>query len=231
VISTVWLSLVWGMAAWALPLIGKAHPPKRKKWIALLSGFTCALALINVLWEILRTVKIGDWGALEDITDALAVCSLILVLGTLLLNWRMFRGTLGRRPWKHRLSGLYVFCAAMGIYMLCLLPYQLPFTSWLVCSEIGMQLYPQLLFVAFLIGYVTYLQHIPKEKLSWSIPAAAALSSLVQIYLLYGLTDAERIIGLFNKHVSLPLFLTTTISTAVLKFLHWRAQREERSST
>lgn len=220
--NPIWLSLIWGMAAWTLPLIGRTLPQNRKKWIALLSGFTCALALINVLWEILRTVKIGDWGVLEDITDALTVCSIILVLGTFFLNWILLFGTITirRKPRTHRLFGLYAFCAAIGIYVLCLLPYQLPFTSWLICSETGRELYPLLLFIAFVAGYVTYLQHTPKEKLTWGIPIASALFSLVQNCLLYRLHDAQQIIGLLNKQISMPMFLITVFSTAVLKFLY-----------
>jgi len=223
----IWLSLFWGMAAWILPLIGRTAPQKRKLWLAFLSGFTCALALINVLWDVLRMVKIGDWGALEDTVDALTVCSVILVLGTFLLNWKMLYGTLRPRPRKHRYGGLYVFCAAMGIYVLCLLPYLLPFTSWLICSETGRELYPLLLFVSFVVGYVTYLQHTPGEKLTWGIPIASALFSLVQNSMLYGLRDSQQILDLLSKQLSIPVFLIAVFSTAVLRFLYRKQEKKK----
>ena len=115
----------------------------------------------------------------------------------------------------------------MGIYVLCLLPYLLPFTSWLICSETGRELYPLLLFVAFVAGHVTYLQYTPGEKLTWGIPIASALFSLVQNSMLYGLRDSQRILDLLGKQLSIPVFLITFFSTAVLKFLYRKQEKKK----
>lgn len=80
-------SLVFGLVAWALPVVSlvkrKAHD-----WrvYSIASVSACAVALCLQIFYTDHLVKIEDWSALMDISNAAAKVSAILLAITLVLN-------------------------------------------------------------------------------------------------------------------------------------------------
>ncbi|GAA0339646.1 hypothetical protein GCM10008967_32510 [Bacillus carboniphilus] len=79
-------SIVLGLIAWTLPLVNLMR--YRKNWVILsiMSISACAISLCLQIFYNYHLVKIEDWAALLDITGAVVLASVVLVIVTLLLN-------------------------------------------------------------------------------------------------------------------------------------------------
>ncbi len=79
-----------GLIAWILPIVYLTQGKKNdhKKWAALtvLSFSACTMALSFQIFYSYHLVKIEDWGALLDISGAVAFSAAVLTIGTILLN-------------------------------------------------------------------------------------------------------------------------------------------------
>lgn len=83
-------SLVLGLIAWILPVVNLMRYKKQdhRNWIALsfLSLSACSLSLYFQIFYNHHLVKIADWSALMDTTDAVAFVALVLLIVTVILN-------------------------------------------------------------------------------------------------------------------------------------------------
>ena len=86
----IWLSLPLGLLSWMIPLLFHKKKPTA---VSAMSFGLCGLALLNVLWELFRRTLSGNYAALMDITDNLVWCSVILVIGAILLNLWLYVST------------------------------------------------------------------------------------------------------------------------------------------
>jgi ABC-type transport system involved in cytochrome c biogenesis permease subunit len=83
-------SLVLGLIAWILPVVNimgyKKH--NHRNWITLstMSISACAISLCFQIFYNSHLVKIADWSALMDTTDAVAFVSAVLLMVTIILN-------------------------------------------------------------------------------------------------------------------------------------------------
>lgn len=75
-------SLILGLAAWAVLLMGLA----RRRTCAGLSFALCAASLLLQLREIANRVQLRDFSAIEDTLPAVAFAATVLVIGTVVLN-------------------------------------------------------------------------------------------------------------------------------------------------
>lgn len=85
--GNAWLnvvSLLLGLAAWALPLA--ALVLKRGNAFAFTSFCSCIFSLLSVILSLAHVVEIRDWSALMDTIGAFVFAATVLVIGTLLLN-------------------------------------------------------------------------------------------------------------------------------------------------
>jgi cytochrome c oxidase subunit 4 len=83
-------SLLFGLIAWTMPVIcltktNKAEHRKRSIF-PIASVSACAIALCLQISYQNHLVKIEDWSALMDTSNAATLVSAILLLGTLVLN-------------------------------------------------------------------------------------------------------------------------------------------------
>ena len=195
--AMIWLSLPLGLAAWVLPVWAKKRNLSRKGWWALVSCLACVLALANVLLGLLQTTRSGDRSALQDITDNLLVCSVLLVLGTAFFNERLLR-------YHNRQPGFLLVVGLQILFLLPCIPEQRNGSGY----EVE---YSVLLLTGFLIYYIFTLQETPKEQVSWKVPLGVAVFPLL---LLIGEWQAEE--ALWSSYY-FPCQLVTLISTAVLK--------------
>ncbi|MEN6391426.1 MAG: hypothetical protein ABFD04_13510 [Syntrophomonas sp.] len=83
-------SLVLGMVAWILPLVSllQHHKADRSNWIvfSIASISACAVSLCMQMFYTNHLVKIRDWSALMDISNAVALCAALLLTVTIILN-------------------------------------------------------------------------------------------------------------------------------------------------
>ena len=83
-------SLLFGVIAWILPVINLAEPNKKacKKWIvfSVISLSACAISLCMQIFYHAYLVRIEDFGALMDISGAMAIVCLVLLVVTITLN-------------------------------------------------------------------------------------------------------------------------------------------------
>ncbi len=83
-------SLVIGLIAWLLPIVGLMQSKKNDYIIwGLLSSLSlsaCAIALIFQLYYQYHLVNIEDWSALMDTTGAVIFAATVLLVVTVLLN-------------------------------------------------------------------------------------------------------------------------------------------------
>ena len=80
------LSILLGLAAWAVPvwiLLGRTLPGGGK---VLISGFCCSAALLCRLLEIARRVQLGDYAAIADTIGGILTDSVVLVSVTVIVN-------------------------------------------------------------------------------------------------------------------------------------------------
>lgn len=84
------VSLILGLVAWLLPLIclmrGINRLGKYHHMVSTLSMTTCASALFLQMIYTQHLVRIRDWSALMDITDAVVFASAVLIGITVILN-------------------------------------------------------------------------------------------------------------------------------------------------
>jgi amino acid transporter len=83
-------SFVLGLIAWILPVANLMRYKKhdRRKWVTLsiLSISACAISLCFQIFYNYHLVKIEDWSALMDTTDAVAFVAAVLLIVTIILN-------------------------------------------------------------------------------------------------------------------------------------------------
>ncbi len=83
-------SLIFGLAAWILPILSLMRQNKvlREKWAILstTSVGACALSLCLQIFELNHRIKIQDWAALLDTSQAVAAVSVLLLAVTIILN-------------------------------------------------------------------------------------------------------------------------------------------------
>ena len=90
----IWLlnlgSLVLGLIAWILPVVNlmryKKHDHKNWVILSIMSISACAISLCFQIFYNNHLVKIEDWSALMDTTDAVVFVSSVLLIVTILLN-------------------------------------------------------------------------------------------------------------------------------------------------
>ena len=83
-------SLVLGLIAWILPVANLIRYKKydHRKWVTLsiMSISACAISLCFQIFYNYHLVKIEDWSALMDTTDAVAFVAAVLLIVTIILN-------------------------------------------------------------------------------------------------------------------------------------------------
>ncbi len=90
----IWLlnlgSLLLGLIAWILPVVNlmryKKHDHKNWVVLSIMSISACAISLCFQIFYNNHLVKIEDWSALMDTTDAVVFVSSVLLIVTILLN-------------------------------------------------------------------------------------------------------------------------------------------------
>lgn len=92
-------SLILGLIAWILPLIGfmKKDKPNQLFLLSMGSLSACAIAICFQLYYQVHLVEIEDWSALMDTTSAAATLSMWLLVGTIVLNGITFITWLKKR--------------------------------------------------------------------------------------------------------------------------------------
>lgn len=82
-------SLILGLVAWILPLVAlMLYKKEHNKWIIfpIASLSACAVSLCFQIFYNDHLVKIEDWSALMDTTDAVSSAAAALLIITILLN-------------------------------------------------------------------------------------------------------------------------------------------------
>ncbi len=95
-------SLVFGITAWVLPVIGlirlqKADTRKRSVF-SVASLAACAVSLCLQIFELHHRVGIQDWSALLDTSRAVAWAAVLLVIVTVILNVVALAKCIERQP-------------------------------------------------------------------------------------------------------------------------------------
>ena len=223
----IFLSLPLGLAAWLLPLWAKTHEAEQKGRFSLLSAFCCILSLLNVLWDLYRTALVGDYAALSDITNTLAICSLLLLAGTAILNGWLYTSIPAWLPMKAFLSGLPKFLITMGLQILWLLPFTHPVTLHLMASSLLKLLYVLLMLGSSIVLFTVYLQKTPKEQVSFGIPLAVALFPMIQTVMGVDLTTSGTMIANLRDVYYQSCLLLTATAVTFLRVQSWLKKRKE----
>ncbi len=91
--GAVWLnlgSLVLGLAAWILPVVNLMQHNKadHRNWVvfSVASVSACAISLCMQIFYTNHLVKIEDWSALMDTSQAVALIAALLLVVTIILN-------------------------------------------------------------------------------------------------------------------------------------------------
>lgn len=83
-------SLVLGLIAWVLPIVNLMLYKKHFHWhwpaVSVLSISSCAISLCLQIFYNNYLVKIADWSALLDTTDAVVFAAVVLLIVTITLN-------------------------------------------------------------------------------------------------------------------------------------------------
>jgi len=83
-------SLMFGLIAWILPVVNLLRYKKynNRKWVTLsiMSISACAISLCFQIFYNNHLVKISDWSALMDTTDAVVLVAAVLLIVTIILN-------------------------------------------------------------------------------------------------------------------------------------------------
>jgi cytochrome c oxidase subunit 4 len=83
-------SLVLGIIAWIFPVVNlmqyKKHDHRNWVTLSIMSISACAISLYLQIFYNYHLVKIADWSALMDTTDAVVFISAVLIIVTIILN-------------------------------------------------------------------------------------------------------------------------------------------------
>lgn len=83
-------SFVLGLIAWILPIINlmryKKHDNRNWAVFSIVSISACAMSLYFQIFYSYHLIKIEDWTALMDTTDAVVFASKVLLVVTIILN-------------------------------------------------------------------------------------------------------------------------------------------------
>lgn len=83
-------SLVLGLIAWTLPVVNLLQHNKADRWnwvvFSLASVSACAISLCMQIFYTNHLVKIKDWAALRDTSNAVALVATLLLIVTIILN-------------------------------------------------------------------------------------------------------------------------------------------------
>lgn len=79
-------SLVLGLIAWILPVVGLIWISKHWVALSIISLSACAISLIFQIYYNYHLVQIEDWSALMDTMRGVVVAATVLLIGTLLVN-------------------------------------------------------------------------------------------------------------------------------------------------
>ena len=82
-------SIFLGLMAWGIPLAAIAL--KKKSNCCGLSFTCCCCALAFQIFEIKHMIDIGDYSAVMDTTKAISIAVIVLVTGTLIINFAAVR--------------------------------------------------------------------------------------------------------------------------------------------
>ena len=223
----IFLSLPLGLAAWLLPLWAKTHEAEQKGRFSLLSAICCILSLLNVLWDLYRTALVGDYAALSDITNNLAICSILLLLGTTICNWWLHGSLPVWMPIKVLLSGLPKFLIALGTQILLLLPFTSPIICHLFASSLLKLTYVFLMLAGSIVLFVVYLHKTPKERVSFGIPLAVALFPVIESVLGVDLTTSGTLIADLGPMYYQSCLLLTATAVTFLRVQHWLTKKRK----
>lgn len=89
-------SILLGLIAWILPLYHLVSSKKSDSSFfqnTFLSFSACSISLVLQFFHVATTVKNGDWSALMDTSNALALVAAIFVLVTIILNLISYRAS------------------------------------------------------------------------------------------------------------------------------------------
>lgn len=243
----IWLSLPLGLTAWVLPLLAKSRTVRKKSPFAVGSILACGLALLNVLYEILRRVQSGDLSALMDLTDALVTCGSLLVLGTVLVNAvllldrddRLAYRLLRALPGAIR-QGLPTFLIALLIQTGLFLPMSLYAMFFrdrhrITGDTLGM-FWSWLALAAVVMLVIRYMNRVPTPKRSLAVPLAAAVFPAVEymLILLPSYVNFKDVVPLYEwGHVwdkfrifyAIPCLAVTICAIGGTRLVHWFRHR------
>jgi uncharacterized membrane protein len=83
-------SLMCGLIAWILPVVNliryKKHNNRNWVILSIMSISACAISLCFQIFYNNHLVKISDWSALMDTTDAVVLVAAVLLIVTIILN-------------------------------------------------------------------------------------------------------------------------------------------------
>lgn len=91
IVLTSVVSLAFGLAAWALPVValcrrGKNPAHGTARVLSAASLAACAVALCAQLYHVLIRVNLGDWAGLMDTIPAVVWLGTLLLIVTITLN-------------------------------------------------------------------------------------------------------------------------------------------------
>lgn len=85
-------SVVFGLAAWVLPIVAKGRTDKSDLVKFIVASFaSCAISIVLQLFEIQRRVQLNDFSAIMDTIGTVCWVSLALVVITTLLNYSTYK--------------------------------------------------------------------------------------------------------------------------------------------
>jgi len=87
-------SFLFGLIAWIIPIVNlvRYRKTESKRWIvfSISSVSACAISLCLQIFYGNHLVRIEDWSALMDTSNAVALVSTVLLLVTIMLNLVIF---------------------------------------------------------------------------------------------------------------------------------------------
>ena len=210
----IWLSVPLGLLSWVIPI--EFHK-KKPAAVSAVSFGLCGLALLNVLWELYGRTVSGDYAALMDLTDNLVWCSVALVIGTVLLNLRLY------------LKKQFPRCSAFWITLLLQVAALLPAVVY-ACIKGSMSSLAGVLYCGVMLGLAVlalalYLSKTDANKLSLGVPLAVAAFFPVALFLfqlpqLLGIEADVLLFSNFQMIYFFPVLMMTSVGVVLLKLQH-----------
>ena len=177
----IWLSVPLGLLSWVIPI--EFHK-KKPAAVSAVSFGLCGLALLNVLWELYGRTVSGDYAALMDLTDNLVWCSVALVIGTVLLNLRLYLPKQTLHHWLARISPFWGTLILQTMYFLGVAVYAAYFGSHTTGYHLGLR--SGLLGLALaVILLIVYRIKTRKQELSLQISGAILVFPVIEFLLFY----------------------------------------------